>query len=150
MKKALMGIFVFMIVGMFISATTVNAYRGDYTAKGPDYTLERHEAMEQAFDNLDYNAWKDLMTNTGRNPRVVQVVNEGNFETFVMAHQAGENGDYELAAKLRSELGLNNGNGPKDGSGYKQGSRQGSGMGSSGQGRGMGRGSGQGRGDCQI
>ncbi len=87
------------------------AYQGDYTQKGPDYTEERHTLMEEAFDNNDYGTWKDVMTATGRNPRVVDVVTPENFPTFVAAHEAGERGDYEEASRLRAELGLGNGKG---------------------------------------
>lgn len=126
-KKTIFGLFALAIVGVILSTTIVSAYRGDYTTFGPDYSEERHEIMEQAFENKDYNTWKEIITQNGRNPRVINVVNEENFETFIQAHEAGENGDYELAAQLRAELGLNNGQGPKDGTSYRQGQRQGQG-----------------------
>jgi hypothetical protein len=117
-KTTIFGMFALMVVGMLFSTGIASAYRGDYSVKGPNYTEERHIAMENAFDSLDYEAWKEIMTEKGRYPRVVEVVTEENFETFVKAHRAGESGDYETAAVLREELGLNNGNGPKDGTGY--------------------------------
>ena len=119
MKKAtIFGLFVLMFVGLLFSMNSISAYRGDYTMKGPDCTEERHEAMEAAFESLDYAAWQELMTENERHPRVVDVVTESNFETFVQAHLAGENGDHETAMALRAELGLNNGNGPGDGTGH--------------------------------
>jgi hypothetical protein len=69
--------------------------------------------------NYDYDAWLTLMTEDGRHPRVVDMVTESNFATFVEAHEAGKLGDDVKAAELRAELGLNNGIGPKDGSGHK-------------------------------
>jgi len=120
-KTAIFGLLALMVVGMVFSTSMVGAYRGDYSVKGPDYNEERHELMENAFDTLDYGAWSELMTEYGRHPRVVDVVTKSNFETFVQAHDAGENGDYETASELRAELGLNDGNGPKDGSGYGKG-----------------------------
>lgn len=119
MKKATRGgLFVLMFIGLVFSMNYVSAYRGDYTLKGPNCNEERHEAMEDAFELLDYDAWKELMTENGRHPRVVDVVTESNFETFVRAHEAGEKGDYETAAQLRAELSLNNGKGPNDGTGH--------------------------------
>jgi len=135
-KATIFGLLALMVVGLLATTGLVSAYRGDHSVKGPNYDEERHEAMEQAFDALDYNAWYELITEDGRHPRVVEVVTESNFETFVKAHEAGENGDYETAATLRAELGLNNGNGPRDGTGYGKGM---------GQGRGTGQGKGQGR-----
>lgn len=117
-KATMFGVIFFMLVGLIISTTVVSAYRGDYSVKGPEYNEERHTEMERAFETLDYDSWNDLMTQNGRHPRVVDVVNENNFELFVKAHEAGESGDYETAAKIRAELGLNDGQGPKDGTGY--------------------------------
>ncbi|MBT4824376.1 hypothetical protein HN695_07170 [Candidatus Woesearchaeota archaeon] len=128
-KTTMFGLLALMVVGLIASTSLVSAYKGDYITKGPDYTDERHEAMESAFESLDYDAWEQLMTENGRYPRVVDVVTEDNFEIFVRAHEAGESGDYELATELRAELGLNNGNGPKDGTGYGQGMNQGKGQG---------------------
>ena len=84
--------------------------------------------MEDAFDTLDYDKWYNLMTEDGRHSRVVDVVTESNFKTFVQAHEAGKSGDLETASTLRGELGLNNGNGPKDGSGYGKGQGNGQGQ----------------------
>ena len=126
MKKAtIFGLLALMVVGIVASTSLVSAYRGDYSVKGPNYNEERHEAMEAAFDQPNYQEWYALMTEDGRHPRVVDAVTESNFETFVQAHEAGESGDYETAARLRAELGLNNGQGPRDGNGYGKGMGQG-------------------------
>ncbi len=127
-KTTIFGLLAFLVVGLVFSTSLVNAYRGDYSVNGPNYTEERHEAMENAFDIGDYNAWVALMTENERNPRVVDVVTESNFHIFVQAHEAGQNGDYETAAALRAELGLNNGNGPRDGTGFGRGMNQGQGQ----------------------
>ncbi len=120
-KTAIFGLLALMVVGMVFSTSLVSAYRGDYSVEGPNYNEERHELMENAFDTLDYNAWYELMTEDGRHPRVVDVVTESNFETFVQVHDAGKSGDLETASALRAELGLNNGHGPKDGTGFGKG-----------------------------
>ena len=100
------------------------AYRGDPSVQGPNYTAERHEAMTKAFENNDYNAWKELMEGRGR---VTQVVNEGNFPRFAEAHRLALEGKMEEAETIRKELGL----GLRDGSGQGQGQglRDGSGNG---------------------
>lgn len=129
MKKAtIFGLFALMVVGLVATTGLVSAYRGDYSVKGPNYGEERHEAMESAFESNDYDAWYELMTENGRHPRVVDVVTEGNFDTFVKAHKAAFSGDYETASALRAELGLNNGNGPRDGAGFGQRKSQGQGQ----------------------
>ena len=133
MKKTnMIGMMALFVVGMVLSAGAVSAYRGDYSTEGPNFTPERHEQMEQAMESQDYESWYNLMTENGKYPRVVDVVNEDNFDIFIQAHEAGKAGDTETAARLRAELGLNNGMGPKDGTGFKQG-------GSSGQMKGQGR-----------
>ena len=128
-NTTIIGLMALLVVGMVFSTGIVNAYRGDYSVQGPDYNKERHELMQTAFDSSDYNAWSELMSKSGRNSRVLEVVTQSNFETFVQAHEAGINGDFQTANALRAELGLNNGNGPKDGTGFGKSNSQGKGMG---------------------
>ena len=128
-KKNLFGLFALAIVGILVSTMFVSAYRGDYTTKGPDYSDERHELMEAAFETGDYDAWFELMSESGRNPRVLEMVTPENFDRFVEAHELGQNGYSDEAAEIRAELGLNNGIGPKDGNGWGSGIGQGTGQG---------------------
>ena len=124
-KTAIFSLLALIVVGMIFSASMVSAYRGDYSVEGPDCNEEKHELMEEAFETLDYNAWSGLMAENGRHSRVMDVVTEDNFETFVQAHEEGVNGNHETASVLRAELGLNDGNGPKDGTGFGKEMRQG-------------------------
>jgi hypothetical protein len=96
-----------------IMGGTAEAYRGDPAVRGPNYTAERHTAMEKAFETNDYTAWKSLMANKGR---VTEIINKDNFAKFAEAHELAEKGDKAGAAKIRAELGL----GLKDGSGQGQ------------------------------
>ncbi len=131
-KKLILGISALSLaVGALLIPGKVLAYRGDYTQKGPDCNSEKHEAMEQAFENNDYNAWKELMEGKGR---VAQVVTEENFARFAEAHRLAEEGDYDGADAIRQELGLRTRNGEKVRAGFGQGKGQGMGQGS-----GMGR-----------
>ena len=118
----MLGAFALGLVAL-LSVGLVAAYQGDYSVKGPDYSEERHSVMEDVFDNLDYDSWVALMTADGRHPRVLDVVTEENFVTFVEVHDAMEDGDFDRAAELRADLGLNNGMGPKDGTGFMGGKR---------------------------
>jgi hypothetical protein len=95
----------------------VLAYRGDPTVHGPNYTEERHDAMTKAFENKDYQAWKDQMQGRGR---VSQVVDEQNFARFAEMHQLMLDGKTDEANKIRTELGLGlqNGSGRGQGMGY--------------------------------
>jgi len=88
-------------VGLF--AGTAEAYRGDPKVQGPNYTPERHEAMEKAFETNNYEAWKALMQGRGR---VTQVINKDNFAKFAEAHELAEQGKFVEAQKIRQELGL--------------------------------------------
>ena len=132
-NKKMLGVFALGMVAL-LGISFVAAYQGDYSIEGPDHSEERHDAMHDAFDNLDYDAWISLMTESGRSPRVLTIVTEDNFAIFVEAHEAGETGDSVKASELRAELGLNNGVGSRDGTGFgggkgmKQGLMQGSGM----------------------
>lgn len=119
MKKTILtlGATALVLGGLFIIPNTVSAYRGDPSVKGPDCTAERHQAMEQAFTDNDYNAWVSLMQGKGR---VTQVVNEGNFARFAEAHKLAEEGKMDEAKQIRQELGLGLNNGAKQGNGQGQ------------------------------
>jgi hypothetical protein len=111
--------------GAMVGASSAEAYRGDASVKGPNYSPERHAAMTKAFETKDYTAWKNLMQGKGR---VTQVINKDNFAKFAEAHKLSLQGKKADAEKIRKELGL----GQKDGSGQGRGKGQGAG-------RGMGR-----------
>jgi hypothetical protein len=118
-KKLFLGFsaLALMAVAGSIIAGSAYAYQGDYTKKGPNYTSERHEAMIQAFEKKDYNAWKTLMAGRGR---AMQVVNADNFARFAEAHKLALEGKTDEANKIRAELGLGlrNGSGTGQGMGY--------------------------------
>ncbi|OHA81471.1 MAG: hypothetical protein A2675_03295 [Candidatus Yonathbacteria bacterium RIFCSPHIGHO2_01_FULL_51_10] len=105
MKKTTLGLGALALTlgVMGMSAGVASAYQGDPNTKGPNYSLERHEAMEKAFENKDYSAWKDLMQGRGR---VSQVVTPENFSKFAEAHELMEQGKVAEAQKIRQELGL--------------------------------------------
>ena len=113
----IIGSLVLTILAGGVYASQALAYRGDPLVKGPNYTVERHEAMVKAFETNDYATWKAQMAGRGR---VTEVINETNFAEFAKAHELAEAGKIEEANAIRSKLGLNLQNG-------------------SGQGRGMGR-----------
>jgi|SRR3989344_1308356 len=122
-KTVGLGVLALTIGVISVSAGSVMAYQGDPNVKGPYYSVDRHEAMEKAFENKDYNAWKSLMQGRGK---VTQVVNEENFANFAESHEMMEQGKIIEAREVRQELGL--------------GLRDGSGRGIGGMGMGVGRG----------
>ena len=118
MKKAILTI-VLVGAGLAATATAVNAYRGDYSQKGPNYSPERHQKMVQALENNDYNAWKELMNGQGR---ILEVINEENFSKFAEARKLALEGKYDEANQIREELGLRTRNGGSVAVGRRQGS----------------------------
>lgn len=109
-----LGALVLAIGVVSVSVGSAMAYRGDSTVHGPNFSVERHEALEKAFENNDYDAWKGLMQGRGR---VSQVVNRDNFPRFVEAHKLMEQGKTAEAQKIRQELGLGAHNGAGKGMG---------------------------------
>jgi hypothetical protein len=104
-KKTILGLGALAVIlgGAIAFANSSQAYKGDPNVKGPNYSEERHSAMEKAFENNDYAAWKDLMQGKGR---VTQLINADNFSEFAKAHRLAESGDIEGAKKIRTNLGL--------------------------------------------
>ncbi len=97
---------------LFAASSSTLAYRGDPNVQGPNYTAERHETMTKAFENNDYNAWREQMDGHGR---VTQVVNEENFARFAEMHQLMLDGKTDEANVIRAELGLGQQNGSGQG-----------------------------------
>lgn len=82
-------------------ATTVNAYKGDPSVQGPNYSPERHEAMQVVFENEDYEGW--LKLTEGRAMGLKRVVtSEAKFKEFAQAHRSGA----DAMAKFRESNGL--------------------------------------------
>ncbi|MHB8903543.1 MAG: hypothetical protein ACYC40_00335 [Patescibacteria group bacterium] len=129
MKKSILGLGILAILVLAgITASAVFAYQGDPTVKGPNYSVDRHTAMEQVFENKDYDAWKNLMAGKGR---VAQVINKDNFAKFAEAHNLAEQGKMVEAQKIRQDLGLGLNSGSEAGCGLHNGSGKGGcGMGS--------------------
>ena len=117
MKKIVLGLGTLaLVIGTFgLTTGTALAYRGEMGVKGPNYSPERHEAMETALENGDYQAWTNLMTDVPG--RVRQAVTQENFAKFAQIHQLVESGKYEEARALRAELGLGLRNGAGRGMG---------------------------------
>jgi len=90
------------MAGTFIGS--VEAFRGDPNVKGPNCTTELHTAMQNALENNDYMAWKELVPN--KNARVLQVINQDNFAKFAEAYRLAKSGDLTGAKAIRDELGL--------------------------------------------
>lgn len=63
----------------------------------------QHEAMRTAIENNDYDAFLAAIADT---PLADSIDSEADFEKFVEAHELMQSGDFEAAAELMSELGL--------------------------------------------
>lgn len=118
MLAGILGLVGVLTVGVLLTNTSL-AYQGNSEVQGPNYTPERHEAMEVAFESNDYEAWKKLMEEAGRNGMVLQKVNADNFARFAEMHRLMDEGKIEEANKIREELGLKlqGQQGKKDGNG---------------------------------
>ncbi len=94
---------------------------GDYgawrQAKSARFTQDRfnmlvqdqmqYQAVQQALEDHDYDAWISAIEGTPMADRLTQVIDEGNFDTYVQLHDAVQDNDLEAARELQSELGLN-------------------------------------------
>jgi hypothetical protein len=121
-KTLLVGAAALIIGGAALTPQLVSAYRGDPNVQGPNCSPERHEAMTQAFESHDYQAWAAQMQGKGR---VAEVVNEENFDRFAEAHRLALEGKTEEAAQIRAELGLGVRGGPSSEKGQGQGQGRG-------------------------
>lgn len=126
-NKTFVSLGIFGIMAL-LGMSLVFAYQGEPGVQGPNFSEERHEAMQNAFDDLDYDAWVDLMTENDRHPRIVEVIIEDNFAEFVEARNAVLNGDEDALKEFRESLGLGEGK-MRHGDEESLGKRQGKGFG---------------------
>lgn len=118
-KSIAIGVLGIALLGSGLWASGVFAESG----YGPNYTVQRHTQMTEAFANKDYNAWKNLMGDRG----VTRKVTEANFAKFTEMHNLEVSGKTDEANKIREELGLGSDRG--EGRGQGQGMHRGEGKG---------------------
>ncbi len=94
------------------------AYQGDMTKVGPNHTEQREAAIDKALEANSIDEWKKLMTQDGRTPRVVEVIDtQQELDKFKEMRELKQAGKYEEAQKIREELGLGMRNGEGRGMG---------------------------------
>jgi len=120
-NKALMSFGIFGIVAL-LGISIVFAYQGDPNVQGPNFSEERHEVMQEAFESGNYQDWYNLMTENDRHPRIVDVITAENFDKFIEARNDG------TLKEFRESLGLGLGQ-MKHGNGEALGKGQGKGFG---------------------
>lgn len=117
-KKSMLTATAVIVGGAILAPKLVEAYRGDPTVQGPNYSEERHATMTQAFADQDYQVWQEQMQGRGK---VSEVVTEENFSQFAEAHRLASEGKTEEARQIRQELGLGLGEGHSKGRGDQAG-----------------------------
>lgn len=113
MNKKVLAVVGLAVFGLALfGLTKASAYRGDYTKVGPNHTDARESQMQKIMEERDYEAWKVLMTQDGRQPGVVRKIkNQDDFNKFAEAYKLGKEGKTAEATALRQQLGLGNGQG---------------------------------------
>ena len=117
-----LGLTALVVTGAIFAPQAVLAYKGDPNVKGPNYTQERHEAMETAITNKDANAVKQLMQGKGVAKRLGE--DTAKWNRFVEMQALQHAGKTEEAKQIRTELGLGLRNGSGNGQGMGYGKNQ--------------------------
>ena len=115
----LLGIAALVFAGIAVVPQMALAYKGDANVKGPNYTEERHEAMETAIASKDANAVKQLMQGRGVANRLGE--DTAKWNRFVEMQALQHAGKTEEAKQIRTELGLGLRNGTGNGQGMGNG-----------------------------
>ncbi|MFA6355007.1 MAG: hypothetical protein WCW65_01100 [Candidatus Paceibacterota bacterium] len=129
-NKIIMSGLLALTLGLGISSSVL-AYQGDYTKRGPNYSQEFESKMIKVMTNVDYEGWKVLVKD--KVGRVDEVITKENFPKFAQAWKLAKEGKIREANTIRKELGLRTSDGVRNGDGM------GRGMGNNG-GHGQGRG----------
>ncbi|MBU4370247.1 hypothetical protein KKG58_05905 [Patescibacteria group bacterium] len=117
------------IVGLAVLALTlvltaglssVYAFQGGFGSKRGEFSPEKFQemtekrgagAMNEIFENNDYEAWKSLMQEKvnemeKRVGEMKEKINEENFSQMTEIHNLMQQGEYEKAKELKQELGF--------------------------------------------
>lgn len=73
---------------------------------GPNYDENVHEQLTEAMEAGDFEAWRSIREENGlpMRGRMMSVMDEDSFETFVQMHRANVDGNYEHAHELRERM----------------------------------------------
>ena len=121
MNKTFLTLSLLMLGVAGLGFSSAYAYQGDPNIKSPSHTPERHEAMTEAFENKDYDAWKEAKGDNHKGRMMEVINNDENFAKFVQIRELRLAGDIEGANALRSELGFGLGRGQDKDSNMKRG-----------------------------
>jgi len=117
MKKSLIA--GLSVVTLLASTTSTFAYQGDPSVQGPNYSPERHTALQAAFDAgaNGFQNWLKLMENKAY--RLKEVITNGEiFGEFAATHNNGVEAVTAFRAKYNlGTAGQGQGRGLRDGSG---------------------------------
>lgn len=111
-------------LGLIVTTLAVSSLASaQEESRGANFDPARHEAVQTALENRDYQAWKDEVDSR---PRMTDYITEENFDQFAEMHELMLAGDREGAQEIRDELGLPD---MGRGMGFKKGFGMGKGMG---------------------
>ncbi len=97
----LTGLFGLLITTLTVSSL-VSASDGSGRFLGKKFDSEQHQAVKQAIENNDYDAWSDLMGDK----KMGEAITKENFSQLATMHELMQSGQFEEAEALREELGL--------------------------------------------
>jgi len=108
-----LGLAGILATGVIITSVNTFAYEEGQQENAPRFSTEKHEQMKEKheemktlFENKDYNGWVALITKDGRTPKILETINEENFDKLIEAHQLKSEGKYEEAKAILEELGV--------------------------------------------
>lgn len=91
----------FLLSAVALAVPAVYAASDNVTQDGPNFDPVRREAMEQAVEASDYDAWAALMKDSPRSEEMLKVITKDNFDKFAEAHEL-----MEKARTINEELGF--------------------------------------------
>lgn len=113
-KRLLTGGIVFTLL-MTVSSISVFATGGDagIGGNGPEITEEEREKLKEVFEEDDYDAWVEFVTESAgdREFPMLELVTEDNFDKFAEAHllMIDAHEKMEEAHDIMDELGIDQG-----------------------------------------
>ena len=89
------------ILNSYPSSADIDPDKDADNQKLPKYSQDKQEKVALAFEDNDYQAWKEIV---GTKSKIGGAVNESDFQRFVNARKAARSGQYDEAIRITEEL----------------------------------------------
>ena len=104
-KKTLLTLAALGLI-LTVGVVSTSAFSGNWRQDKPNFDPEKHQDMIEIFENADYNAWVEMMSEKPFAEKFAEKITQENFDMMVQMHELKQAGDMEGVRALAEEWGV--------------------------------------------